>query len=306
MSLGFRASGAQAIGGGFSAGAGLDLRDIRATDAETPVGGGVPGATTAISAHQRELGGYAEGIWQRRGWSVAGSVRVDKFRTFDGRSVTAGLGAVKAEPEVDEVVASPHLGVVRQMPGGLALTANAFRAFRGPTMNEFYRTGQVGQQTTLANPSLLSERATGFEFGGEFADMRVRGRSLGRLRASYFWTEVNRPVSTVLLAETATTQTLQRQNHGADSEPWVESGRVEWDLAGVELWGWVAVGGGYGDAVCDGVGVAGGSGGEVVAGGASGDGYGDGKLGAAGGGLPFMWWGVIRGRRLMIRRTSLC
>jgi outer membrane receptor protein involved in Fe transport len=72
----------------------------------------------------------------------------------------------------------------------------------------------VGQQTTLANPSLLSERATGFEFGSEFADLRVRGHAVGRLRASYFWTEVNRPVSTVTLAQTATTQTLQRQNLG--------------------------------------------------------------------------------------------
>ncbi|MBE7159371.1 MAG: TonB-dependent receptor, partial [Rhodospirillales bacterium] len=107
-----------------------------------------------------------------------------------------------------------HLGVVKHLPGGLALTGNAFRAFRGPTMNELYRTGQVGQQTTRANPSLLSERATGFEFGGEFAEMNIRGHELGRVRASYFWTEVNRPVSTVVLSQTATSQTLQRQNLG--------------------------------------------------------------------------------------------
>jgi len=75
-------------------------------------------------------------------------------------------------------------------------------------MNELYRTGQVGQQTTLANSSLLAERATGFEFGGELE------RAAGRLRATYFWTEVNRPISAVLLSQTATTQTLQRQNLG--------------------------------------------------------------------------------------------
>jgi outer membrane receptor protein involved in Fe transport len=75
-------------------------------------------------------------------------------------------------------------------------------------MNELYRTGQVGSQTTLANASLLAERATGFEFGGELQ------RRAGRLRATYFWTEVNRPISAVLLSQTATTQTLQRQNLG--------------------------------------------------------------------------------------------
>jgi outer membrane receptor protein involved in Fe transport len=55
---------------------------------------------------------------------------------------------------------------------------------------------------------LLAERATGFEFGGGWD-----GR-FGHLRATYFWTEVNRPISAVLLAQTATTQTLQRENLG--------------------------------------------------------------------------------------------
>jgi outer membrane receptor protein involved in Fe transport len=97
-------------------------------------------------------------------------------------------------------------------------------------MNELYRTGQVGQQTTLANNSLLAERATGFEFGGE-----VQWRA-ARVRATYFWTEVNRPISAVLLSQTPplpappTAQTLQRQNLGqirsegmmveAQSETW--------------------------------------------------------------------------------------
>jgi outer membrane receptor protein involved in Fe transport len=112
------------------------------------------------------------------------------------------------------MMVSPRVGLVRYLPHGVALTGTAFRAFRGPTMNELYRTGQVGQQTTLANDSLLAERATGFEFGAEFAQMRARGHELGRVRATYFWTEVNRPISAVLLSQTATTQLLQRQNLG--------------------------------------------------------------------------------------------
>ena len=77
-------------------------------------------------------------------------------------------------------------------------------------MNELYRTGQVAAQTTLANASLLAERATGFEFGG-FVPVTRRAT----LHATYFWTEVNRPVSAVLLSQTGTgAQTLQRQNLG--------------------------------------------------------------------------------------------
>jgi len=92
---------------------------------------------------------------------------------------------------------------------GLSLSASAFRAFRGPSLNELYRTGQVGQQITLPNASLRSERATGFEVGG-----LVNLPRLGSVRTSYFWTQVNRPVAAVTLSSTATTQTLQRQNLG--------------------------------------------------------------------------------------------
>ncbi len=193
---------------------GVDLRDIRGTDAETGVANGILGTTTAISAHQREVGGYVDGIWQPHGWSVSASVRVDSFRTFDGRQIVSTTGAVTAEPQISELVASPRVGLVKHLPFGLALTAEAFRAFRGPTLNELYRTSQVGSQVTNANPSLLAERATGFELGGESGSLRVHDRELGRLRVVYFWTEVNRPVSAIQIAGTPTAQTLQRQNLG--------------------------------------------------------------------------------------------
>ena len=191
-----------------TAAVGVDVRDVRATDDESAVGGGAVTATTSTSARQREVGGYVDGIWQPKGWSVSGSVRVDSFRTFDARRVVSNAVGVTGLPELDELFASPRLGVVRKLRHGFLLTGTGFRAFRGPTMNELYRTGQVGQQTTLANDALLAERATGFEFGGEEV-----GR-VGRLRATYFWTEVNRPISAVELSQTATTQLLQRQNLG--------------------------------------------------------------------------------------------
>jgi outer membrane receptor protein involved in Fe transport len=203
--VGFVTQVAGALGRAVTAAVGVDMRDVRATDDETGVTGGVQGATVSTSARQRETGGYVDAIWQPKGWSVSGSVRVDSFRTFDVRQV--GSTATNL-PELDELVASPRVGLVRRIGKGFELTGTGFRAFRGPTMNELYRTGQVGQQTTRANYALLAERATGFEFGGE-----EQGR-FGRLRATYFWTEVNRPISAVLLSQTATSQLLQRQNLG--------------------------------------------------------------------------------------------
>jgi len=198
--FGFVAQASRALPKSVTAALGLDLRDIRATDDETTVATSV---TASTSARQRETGGYADAIWQPRShgaqpWSVSGSIRVDAFNTFHAQQTFSNGAAVTPLPQLSELVASPRLGLVRSLPHGL----------RGPTMNELYRTGQVGQQTTLANDALLAERATGFEFGGELE------RRAGRLRATYFWTEVNRPISAVLLSQTATTQTLQRQNLG--------------------------------------------------------------------------------------------
>lgn len=191
---------------------GLDLRDIRGTDNEETVSTGIISST---SAHQREIGGFADALWQPRGWLISGSVRVDSFRTFDARQVVSSTGVVTKLPEIDELFASPHIGIVRKLGANAALTANAFRAFRGPTLNELYRNSQVGSQTTLANNSLLAERATGFEFGGNVTLARII-----TVRSSFFWTEVNRPISAIQIAQTPpppatpVTQTLQRENLG--------------------------------------------------------------------------------------------
>lgn len=215
--LGLVAQAARALPHEFTAAVGFDIDDVRATDNEAGVSKGAVTGTTSTSARQRETGGFVDAIWTPRAWSLSGSVRVDNFHTYDAQQVVSTTGATAQLPNISELVASPRVGIVSHpqsgskphaWPRGLALTATAFRAFRGPTMNELYRTGQVGQQTTLANSSLLAERATGAE-GGIELDRRV-----GHLRATYFWTEVNRPISTVVLSQTATTQTLQRQNLG--------------------------------------------------------------------------------------------
>jgi outer membrane receptor protein involved in Fe transport len=124
--------------------------------------------------------------------------------------------------------------VVKKINGALSLTGSGFRAFRGPTMNELYRQGQVGQQITLPNPSLRSERATGFEFGA----LGTVGR-LGSVRGSYFWTQVNRPVAAVTLSSTPTSTLLMRQNLGQLTSTGLTA---EWELSPAR---WMSVIGGY-------------------------------------------------------------
>lgn len=186
--------------------AGGDLLDTRATNNDTSVRNGVKQPTVSTSARQQGKGVYGEVLWQPSTWSIAFSSRLDRFGNFDARQTSAGVST--ALPGIEETVFDPRLGVVKKVGGGLSLTASAFRAFRGPSLNELYRRFQVGQQVTLANGNLRSERATGFE-GGALMDLS----RWGSVRGGYFWTQVNRPIAAIVV-NPASPNTLQRQNLG--------------------------------------------------------------------------------------------
>ena len=193
--------------------AGTDVNDIRANDAETPILNSQPNGLADTTARQRDVGEYAELVYARAPWTVSGSMRVDTFLNLDASQFNQLSGSA---PVVrtgignrSETIPSPRLGVVRRVNRFVALTASGYRAFRSPTMNELYRRGQVGQEVTLANPQLQSERATGWETGGEFT---LPANTV--VRASYFWTEVNRPVIALTLSVTPSEILNQRENLG--------------------------------------------------------------------------------------------
>jgi outer membrane receptor protein involved in Fe transport len=204
--------------------AGGDLLDNRGTDLEEL-------SQVSLSARQQGEGVYGEVLWQPTTWSIAFSSRFDHFGSFDAQQ---SGGTPPPLPSISENVFNPRLGVVKKVAGNLSVTGSGFRAFRGPTMNELYRQGQVGQQITLANPGLRAERATGFEFGG----LAGVGR-FGSVRGSYFWTQVNRPVAAVTLSSTPTSTLLMRENLGQLTSKGLTA---EWE---VRPTGWVSVIGGY-------------------------------------------------------------
>ena len=195
--------------------AGMDARDIRATDNETPITSGLPSGIADTSARQRFIGGFAEALASAhtgrfRNTSAALSLRLDSASNLDTQSITQLNSPPTLTPNRSEFIASPRFGVVRQIASAATIHASVFRAFRTPTMNELYRTGQVGQETTLANSQLLSERATGWEAGATYASPT----NFLALSATYFWTEINRPVSAVLLSSTPTSIKDMRENLG--------------------------------------------------------------------------------------------
>ena len=186
---------------------GVDTRDVRAVDNEVGFTRGLPSSTKNIPARQRQTGLYGEILWTPNKWTITAGGRVDFFRTFDAYEYAP---VIKTEPQVSENVFNPRIGLLRHLSTIFAVTGSAFRAYRAPTQNELYRTGQVGQTTTLPSAELLSERATGWEAG-----VVVSGHGqVPSLRGSYFWTEVNRPITALTITVTPTAITAQRENLG--------------------------------------------------------------------------------------------
>jgi outer membrane receptor protein involved in Fe transport len=177
---------------------------------------------------------YGEALFTPRQWTFTGSARVDHFSNFDAFQFTSPT-ARAALPSFSETVFDPRLGLTRRLGSSFALSASAFRAYRAPTENELYRTGQVGQQLTLPNSNLRSERATGWETGLQ-ADLRPLASTV---RVSYFWTQVNRPITALTLSTTPTLTTLRRENLGQ-----IESRGVSLDYA-LQPARWIALEGGY-------------------------------------------------------------
>jgi outer membrane receptor protein involved in Fe transport len=202
--LGAAARWTQPLGARLVVLGGADTRDVRGEDNEIATTTHVP---TLLSARQRTTGVYGETVWTPRQWTLSAGGRIDHFQNFDAEQTLPKPGPL---PQITETVANPRLGVVRRLGPSVALTAMGFRAYRSPTLNELYRNGQVGQALTLHNPNLRSERATGWETGVVLTPAGWKAT----VRASYFWTIVNRPITALTLSTTPTTILLQRANLG--------------------------------------------------------------------------------------------
>jgi len=215
--------------------AGADVRDIRVWDEEQSFGS--KAGITNLHDHQRDSGVYAEAMATLRGWTATASGRIDWFQNFDGRQLSfTGTGwtpTATQPPQFGQRLFDPRLGVSRKLGAHWALNASGFRAFRAPTPNELYRATQVGNKLTLANGSLTSERATGWETG------LAMQHQWGTLRASYFLTQVNRPIVAFTTNPNSSPILLQRENLGQIESRGVS---LDYELAPLR---WLYADGGY-------------------------------------------------------------
>jgi outer membrane receptor protein involved in Fe transport len=211
---------------------GSDTHDVRALDEETVIKSGAQ-SYIDLSDRQRQTGAYAELLFTHLAWTFSASGRFDWFSNFDSRRV---LPAAAALPTFSEQVFDPRLGLSRKIGQHFALSATGFRAYRAPTPNELYRSTQVGSLLTLPNNNLRSERATGWETG------LAMEQTWGTVRASYFWTRVNRPITALTTSPNSNPIQLTRENLGQ-----IESRGVSLDFEAqpVQSMHWMTIQGGY-------------------------------------------------------------
>jgi outer membrane receptor protein involved in Fe transport len=214
---------------------GLDAHDVRVWDLEQTYTG--TGALTNTHDHQRDSAAWAEMMWSHSKWTVAASSRMDWFQNYDGRELqwtgTNWAPTAAQPPQRDERLFDPRIGVSRRIGEHWALSASGFRAFRAPTPSELYRSVVVGNELTKPNGNLLSERATGWETG------ITTSHKWGSIRASYFLTQVNRPITALTINPNSSPILLMRENLGQ-----IESRGVSTDLELAPLQ-WLQVDGGY-------------------------------------------------------------
>lgn len=159
-----------------------------------------------VSGRQRTDAVYLEDVTNGRRLSVTAGVRFDAWRNFDAWRDTTPM------PSRREHSVSPRVTAMFRLLPRLALTASASRAFRGPTLNELYRSFRVGNVQTEANESLRAEHSRDLEAG-----LRA-----GSFRLTAFSVTTSDTISNVTVASTPALIMRQRRNAGDSRSRGVE------------------------------------------------------------------------------------
>ena len=216
---------------------GLDVRHVKGASDELAFTAGIPSAEVDAGGRVRTAGFFVQDLFQASSrLLVVGSARFDHWRHEDGFSTTRPFAAsppptFTAFPDRSEHAFSPRVSVLFHALSGLSLVASGYGAFRGPTLNELYRSFRLGDTLTQANEQLRPERLAGGEAGARWSSASGR---LGA-RATAFSSTVRDPVANVTLSTTPRLVTRQRQNLGRTRSRGVEAELTALPAAGLHL-----------------------------------------------------------------------
>jgi outer membrane receptor protein involved in Fe transport len=115
--------------------------------------------------------------------TLLGGLRLDRWRRGEGmrierdRASGAALLDERFAP-TSGAIATGRFGLQWQAHETVSLRGLAYRGFRIPTLNEWYRPFRVGNDVTEANPRLQPERLNGIEAGLDWRSRAVPGLAL--------------------------------------------------------------------------------------------------------------------------------
>jgi outer membrane receptor protein involved in Fe transport len=145
------------------------------------------------------------------GLQLSADLRLDRWTNRAGHDrefkLATGLPTLLAAyPAQSGGEASPNVGLVWQPSRPWRVRVAAYRGFRLPTLNEFYRPFRVGTVTTQANPNLTVENLYGAEAGASYE------AGLVEFQGTAFADELYHAVGTIPLTQSPAATTVQRQN----------------------------------------------------------------------------------------------
>ena len=195
--------------------AGFEGRHVDGRSDETAYVQGRPNALVSAGGAQGLWAAFAEGRFGLGSRTLLNlGARVDRWTERDGYTDTRPLsGAAPTETRFDDRSAtafSPRASVLLRATPRVQLFAAGYGAFRGPTLNELYRSFRVGDTLTRANPALTEERLAGGEAGASWTS---RDEGL-RVRGVAFAARLDDPVANVTVAATPALITRERRNLG--------------------------------------------------------------------------------------------
>ena len=219
--------------------AGVEGRDVRGHSAETTFNNSRITAFVDAGGRQRSFGVFGADSVRFQSWFFSFGARVDRWvnsRGFSDRTPVVGRPSLNDFADRSETAFSPRFSVIKRFNQGFSLTGSAYRAFRGPTLNELYRNFRVGNVVTNANAALTAERLTGGEAG---VGLQKFGERLF-VRGNFFWSQIDDSIANLTLSTTPALITRQRQNLGAIRARGMELSAItkvarRWEVAGEYL-----------------------------------------------------------------------
>ncbi len=190
----------QHAGGGATT-AGADTRWVRGETREDYSFSGGQFTQLRYAGGQQYFGGLFLQHEQplAAGWQALLGARADYWDNYDGHRREYSL-LTHAATRLDSYAAkdgtefNPAAGLVWQAAPWARARVDVYRAFRLPTLNEYYRPFRVGNNITEANPSLTPETLDGGEIGLDF------GRPQAGASVTWFVNDLHNAVGNVTVA----------------------------------------------------------------------------------------------------------